>query len=141
EGPWRTLLLVFFAAAIVMPHMFHMTFTENLNSDALKPASWGFPLFLLIMALAVPPILWAGIHLNLDTPPEYYAIGIGLSLNNPWLTLLTFTGGLAAASGIIIVITLSTAAMCLNHLVLPFYKPSVEQDFYRWLLWMRRVLL
>lgn len=141
EGPWRTLLLVFFAAAIVMPHMFHMTFTENLNSDALKPASWGFPLFLLIMALAVPPILWAGIYLNLDTPPEYYAIGIGLSLNNPWLTLLTFTGGLAAASGIIIVITLSTAAMCLNHLVLPFYKPSVEQDFYRWLLWMRRVLL
>ena len=43
--PWRTLLLVFFAAAVVMPHMFHMTFTESLNSDALKPASWGFPLF------------------------------------------------------------------------------------------------
>lgn len=31
EGPWRILLLVFFAAAIVMPHMYHMAFTENLS--------------------------------------------------------------------------------------------------------------
>ncbi|MEN9464491.1 MAG: hypothetical protein RL217_672 [Pseudomonadota bacterium] len=141
EGPWRTLLLVFFAAAVVMPHMFHMTFTESLNSDALKPASWGFPLFLLLMAMAVPPILWAGIYLGVDTPPEYFALGIGLKLNEPWLAIITFIGGLAAASGVIIVITLSTAAMCLNHLVLPFYKPNVQQDFYRWLLWMRRMLL
>ncbi|WP_156357503.1 hypothetical protein, partial [Pseudomonas cannabina] len=47
EGPWRTLLLVFFASAIVMPHMYHMTFTENLNPRSLVSASWGLPLFLL----------------------------------------------------------------------------------------------
>src|SRR5690606_9527936 len=64
EGPWRTLLLVFFAAAIVMPHMYHMAFTENLNPRALSTASWGLPLFLLLMSLAVPPILWAGLYLN-----------------------------------------------------------------------------
>ena len=40
EGPWRTLLLVFFASAIVMPHMYHMTFTENLNPRGLVSASW-----------------------------------------------------------------------------------------------------
>lgn len=141
EGPWRTLLLVFFAAVVVMPHMFHMLFTENLNNNALKTASWAFPLFLLIMAAAIPPILWAGIHLQVDTPAEYFALGIGMKLQMPWLTILTFVGGLAAASGIIIVITLSTAAMFLNHLVLPFYKPNPQQDFYRWLLWMRRLLL
>ena len=50
EGPWRTLLLVFFASAIVMPHMYHMTFTENLNPRALVSASWGLPLFLLLMS-------------------------------------------------------------------------------------------
>ncbi|MBQ0780007.1 MAG: ATPase, partial [Thalassolituus oleivorans] len=115
DGPWRTLLLVFFAAAIVMPHMFHMAFTENMNSRALRPASWGFPLFLLIMSLSVPPILWAGIYLNVDTPPEYFALGIGLKLESPFLTIVTFMGGLAAASGIVIVTTLSTAAMFLNH--------------------------
>lgn len=141
EGPWRTLLLVFFAAAIVMPHMFHVTFTENMNADALKPASWGFPLFLLAMSMAVPPILWAGIYLNVDTPPEYYALGIGLALQSPLLAMVAFLGGLAAVSGVMIVITLASGAMVLNHLVLPFYKPSPRQDFYRWLLWMRRSLI
>lgn len=141
EGPWRTLLLVFFAAAIVMPHMFHVTFTENTNSDAMKPASWGFPLFLLAMSMAVPPIFWAGVYLHTDVPPEYYALGIGFSLQSPALVTVAFLGGLAAASGVMIVMTLASAAMFLNHLVLPFYKPSPKQDFYRWLLWMRRSLI
>lgn len=141
EGPWRTLLLVFFASALVMPHMFHMAFTENSSSRALGYASWGLPLFLLIMAIMVPPILWAGIYLNLDVPAEYYVIGIGLKLNSPWLAGLAFTGGLAAASGIMIVTTLATAAMCLNHLVLPVFQPSPRKDMYDWLLWVRRWLI
>ena len=119
DGPWRTLLLVFFAAAVAMPHMFHMAFTENTNPNALRQASWGFPLFLLIMSFSVPPILWAGYYLDVDTDPSYFAIGIGLHTESAFLTLLVFMGGLAAASGIIIVTTLSTAAMFLNHLVLP----------------------
>ncbi|MEQ3693450.1 MAG: ATP-binding protein [Alcanivorax sp.] len=141
DGPWRTLLLVFFAAAVAMPHMFHMAFTENTNPNALRQASWGFPLFLLIMSFSVPPILWAGYYLDVDTDPSYFAIGIGLHTESAFLTLLVFMGGLAAASGIIIVTTLSTAAMFLNHLVLPVYKPAPRYNFYRWLLWMRRSLI
>jgi PAS domain S-box-containing protein len=141
EGPWRTLLLVFFAAAVVAPHMFHMTFTENLNPKALRPASWGLPLFLLLMSLSVPPILWAGVYLQLDMPAEFYALGIGMALDSKLLVIMTFAGGLAAASGVIIVTTLATAAMLLNHIVLPVYKPGPKQDFYQWLLWMRRYLI
>jgi PAS domain S-box-containing protein len=138
EGPWRTLLLVFFAAAIVMPHMFHMAFTENSSTRALNTASWGLPLFLLIMAIMVPPILWAGMYLELDTPVEYFAIGIGLELQSPWLTAITFIGGLAAASGMVIVTTLAMASMALNHLVLPAFQPNPNKDMYAWLLWVRR---
>ncbi|MCP5326643.1 MAG: PAS domain-containing protein [Oceanospirillaceae bacterium] len=141
EGPWRTLLLVFFAAAVVMPHMFHMAFTENLNVKALQKASWGMPLFLLIMALMVPPILWAGFYLAEPTPPEYFAMGLGLALDSTALTTTAFVGGLAAASGIMIVTTLALAAMAMNHLVLPVYQPRPRQNFYRWLLWVRRWLI
>jgi PAS domain S-box-containing protein len=141
EGPWRTLLLIFFAAAVVMPHMFHMAFTENSSSRALSHASWGMPLFLLVMAIMVPPILWAGIFLEVDTPAEYFAVGIGLELNQPWLAALAFTGGLAAASGIVIVTTLAMAAMTLNHLVLPAFQPNPNKDMYDWLLWVRRWLI
>ncbi len=58
EGPWRTLLLLFFASAIVMPHMYHMTFTENLNPRAMITASWGVPLFLLLMNDLPCWLLW-----------------------------------------------------------------------------------
>lgn len=141
DGPWRTLLLVFFAAAVVAPHMFHVTFTENINPKALRQASWGVPLFLLLMSLSVPPILWAGVYLKLDIPVEFYALGIGMALNSELLVMMAFAGGLAAASGVIIVTTLATAAMFLNHIVLPSYKPSPKQDFYQWLLWIRRFLI
>jgi PAS domain S-box-containing protein len=141
EGPWRTLLLIFFAAAIVAPHMFHVTFTENINPKALRQASWGLPLFLLLMSLSVPPILWAGVYLELSVPAKFYALGIGMALNSELLVILAFAGGLAAASGVIIVTTLATAAMFLNHIVLPSYKPGPKQDFYQWLLWIRRCLI
>lgn len=141
EGPWRTLLLVFFAAAIVMPHMYHMAFTENLTPRSLGPASWGLPLFLLLMSLAVPPILWAGLYLNVPTNPEYFTLGLGVAAGADWLTLVAFIGGLSAASGLIIVVTLALSGMVLNHMVLPIYQPSADNNIYRWLLWTRRSLI
>ena len=141
EGPWRTLLLVFFAAAIVMPHMYHMAFTENINPRSMAVASWGLPLFLLLISLAVPPILWAGLHLNVPTNPEYFTLGLGMASGANWLTLVAFVGGLSAASGLIIVVTLALSGMVLNHLVLPVYQPSADNNIYRWLLWTRRTLI
>ncbi len=141
EGPWRTLLLVFFAAAIVMPHMFHMAFTENLNPRSLISASWGLPLFLLLMSLAVPPILWAGLKLGASTNPEYYTLGIGMAVEQPWLIFAAYVGGLSAASGLVIVVTLALSGMVLNHLVLPLYQPPAEGNIYRWLKWTRRALI
>ncbi|MFG5863320.1 sensor histidine kinase [Metapseudomonas sp. CR1201] len=141
EGPWRTLLLVFFASAIVMPHMYHMTFTENLNPRAMVSASWGLPLFLLLMSLAIPLILWAGLKLGATTNPEYFTLGLGIAMDNPVLALLAYVGGLSAASGLIIVLTLALSGMALNHLVLPLYQPPSEGNIYRWLKWTRRALI
>ncbi|TBU71993.1 ATPase [Pseudomonas daroniae] len=141
EGPWRTLLLVFFASAIVMPHMYHMTFTENLNPRALVSASWGLPLFLLLMSLAVPLILWAGLRLGSTTSPEYFTLGLGIAVDSPTLALIAYIGGLSASSGLIIVTTLALSGMLLNHVVLPLYQPPAEGNIYRWLKWTRRALI
>lgn len=141
EGPWRTLLLVFFASAIVMPHMYHMTFTENLNPRAIVSASWGLPLFLLLMSLSVPLILWAGLKLGATTNPEYFTLGLGIAVNSQALALVAYVGGLSASSGLIIVTTLALSGMALNHLVLPLYQPPAEGNIYRWLKWTRRALI
>jgi PAS domain S-box-containing protein len=144
EGSWGTLLLLAFSAAFLLPRQFHMTFTENLNERALGTASWGFPLFLLLLNLAIPPILWAGTYLDIETSPDFYVLGITLTHESSLLPIITFIGGLSAASAMIIVTTLALASMCMNHLVLPASFPPLlrpETDIYRWLLWGRRLLI
>ncbi len=137
----RSLLLIFFAAAVCAPHLFHMLFAENPERNALRTASWGMPLLLMLMSLPVLPILWAGFRLESDLPPDYFALGIGLALDAPWLVLSVFLAGLGAAIAAIVVTTLAMASMSLNHLILPFYQPGTNRDIYRWLLWIRRLLI
>lgn len=144
QGSWATLLLLAFAAAFLLPRQFHMTFTENFDEKALSTASWAFPLFLLLLNLAIPPILWAGHQLEVQTSPDFYVLGITLHNDAVLLPLLAFIGGISAASAMIIVTTLALAAMCMNHLVLPAsFPPQLhpETDIYRWLLWGRRILI
>lgn len=141
EGPWTTLLLLSFAAAFLLPRQFHMAFTENLGSRSLTLASWGFPLYLLLLNLAILPILWAGTSLDVATAPDYYVLGITLESGTTLLPTLVFIGGVSAASAMMIVTTLALSAMCLNHLLLPASYPDPALDLYRWVLWGRRILI
>ena len=136
----RYLLLLFFSSAVAIPHLFHMLFAERPNNRALRAATWGFPLYLLLLSLPVLPILWATTQLGSDVSIQYATLNIGRALHSPQLELAAFIGGLSAASGTIIVCTLALASMCLNHLVLAFRQPDT-QDIYSWLLWLRRILI
>ena len=76
-----------FAAAFLLPRQFHMIFTENLDDRGLRTASWAFPLFLLALAAAIPPILWAGEAL---AAVAFLMAGLGMHM--------TQTAGLALAA-------------------------------------------
>lgn len=141
DGGWRALLLMSFAAALVLPHMYHMTFSENPSPRALAKASWGLPLYLLLLGLPVPLIVWAGQALEVGVPPAFFSIGVAQALNSPALTLMMYIAGLSAASGLMIVSTLSLAGMVLNHVVLPLKTPKDQGDIYRWLQRVKRLLI
>jgi Na+/proline symporter/signal transduction histidine kinase len=144
EGPWATLMLLSFAAAFLLPRQFHMIFVENIDKKSIDTASWAFPLFLLLLNISIPPILWAGETLNLSIPADFYVLGITLESGSTVLPILTFIGGLSAASAMIIVTTLALATMCMNHLVLPASFPprlSYGTSMYQWLLWGRRLVI
>ena len=144
EGPWATLMLLSFAAAFLLPRQFHMIFVESIDHKNIHTASWAFPLFLLLLNLSIPPILWAGQSLNLSIPADLYVLGITLGTDNVVLPVLTFIGGLSAASAMIIVTTLALATMCMNNLVLPASFPprlSSGTNMYQWLLWGRRLVI
>ncbi len=138
---FHVMALLFFTAAIAMPHMFYATFNESDGQSSLSFASWGLPLYFLLMSLPVLPILWAGLQAGSMVQVEYYPVVIGIAYDAPLITLIAYLGGLSAASGLIIVLTLALSNMCLNHLILPIYQPTAKHDIYRWLLWHRRVLI
>ena len=145
DGPWRTTLLMFFASAVVMPHMFHMTFAENRDMKMLFTASWGLPFFLLLLSISTPLILWAGLKIGSQYPPEYFPLAIGHALDSRWLTIIAYIGGLSAASGLFIVTSLSLSSMLLNHVILPLHQTKepaqVQKNIYRWLTNIKRLII
>jgi len=141
EGPWTSIIFLSFAAAFLLPRQFHMAFTENINPRALPAASWGFPLLLLLLNLAIPPILWAGHVIGAPTRSDYFVLGITLDSGSNLLPIVAFLGGVSAASAMVIVSTVALSAMCLNHLILPASYPDPAVNLYRWLLWGRRIVI
>ncbi len=139
----RVLLLVFFSGAVCMPHIFHMAFAENTDSRNLRHATWGLPLYLLLLSLPILPVTWAGLKLGHGLPVDYSGIGVGIALQASGITATAFVAGLSAASATIIVTTLALANMCINHLVLPFRLLQIdrEQSIYIQLKWVRRSLI
>ena len=144
EGPWATMLLLAFSAAFLLPRQFHMIFVENIRSGNLRSASWLFPLFLLLLNLSIPPILWAGQSLDLSYGADLYVLGVSMQSQWPLLPVFIFIGGISAASAMIIVTTIALASMCLNHLVLPLRltrQKALPVNLYRLLIWGKRILI
>ncbi len=138
---WFSLLLLFVSAPLVLPHLFQILFRENSQPNRLRFITWAAPLYLFLMALPVFPIMWAGIRTGSGFSPEYFTLSIGYALESPTLIWLTYLGGLSAACGITIIAVLSLSSMLLNHAILPFYSPGMDVDIYRWLIWVRRMLI
>lgn len=138
EGASHTLLLVFVATAVTMPHIFHMGVAENPILRNSRTVTWAFPLFLLFLALPIFPILWAGFELSVPLPAQYFTLGVPIMAESPALTILAFIGGLSASTGAVVVITLALSTMVMNHWLLPFLRLRRRQDIYSQLVWLRR---
>ncbi|MBT4521681.1 MAG: PAS domain S-box protein [Halieaceae bacterium] len=139
----RALLLIFFAGAVCMPHIFHMAFAEKPEIHDLRSAGWGLPLYMMLLSLPVLPVTWAGIKLGHDLPLDYTGLAIGLKLQSSSVSAAAFVAGLSAASATIIVTTLALANMCLRHLILPGQVLQIDdtQSIYTQFKWVRRALI
>lgn len=138
---WHSLLLVFCFSAVVLPCMYQIAFTENREPRNLFIATWAFPLYLLVMAMGIPILLWASRALGLHGDPSFFSVELALSSGSTVLVLTLFLGALASSSGILIISTLAISNMLLNHLVLPLKGWPRDDALYQETLRQRRLLI
>jgi Na+/proline symporter/signal transduction histidine kinase len=125
---WFTLLVLSMSAVLLLPRQFQVAVVENVSEDHLRKAMWLFPLYLLIINIFVLPIAFGGVlHLggaSLDA--DTFVLALPLATGHSWLALLTYLGGLSAASSMIIVETVALSVMMSNHLLMPLLVREVS---------------
>lgn len=146
-GGFVPLVLLGALAMFILPHQFHLAVVECRDDADVRAARWQFPLYLLLIALPGLPLAHAGMALLGDrVPSDMYALAVPLSQGGQGVALLAFLGGLSAATGMVVVSTLTLALMIGNHWFAPGLlrgawarADGVERDHRSGLLWLRRV--
>jgi signal transduction histidine kinase len=114
------LMLLGAFAMFVMPHQFHIAVVECREQDDVRTARWQFPLYLILIALPVLPLARAGeALLGNSVPSDLYVLALPLSQGQEGLALFAFLGGLSAATGMVVVSTLTLSLMIGNHWFAP----------------------
>ncbi|MCI5044406.1 MAG: PAS-domain containing protein [Aquisalinus sp.] len=144
-----TLTVLSMAAVLCLPRQFHVMIVECQDEKSIGKAGLGFVSYLIIVSLLVIPITLAG----LKTPatsienPDLFVLALPASQGNDFLTLITFIGGFAAATAMIIVGGVALSTMITNDLLVPAYMNLQrgtnrdQADISRTILTMRRVTI
>jgi Na+/proline symporter/signal transduction histidine kinase len=120
---WFSLVFLSMMAIMFLPRQFQVAVVENVNEDHLRKAAWLFPLYLLVINLFVLPIALGGALLfpgqvnSVD--PDTYVLTLPMAERAESLALLVYIGGLSAATGMVIVATITLSTMVCNDLVMP----------------------
>lgn len=119
-GGFMPLVILGGLAMFIMPHQFHVGVVECRDDRDVRTARWQFPLYLLLIALPTLPLARAGAALLGDgVPPDMFALALPLVEGQRGMALLVFLGGLSAATGMVIVSTLTLSLMIGNHWFAP----------------------
>jgi len=121
SGGFMPLVLLGAFAMFILPHQFHVAVVECRDPRAVRTARWQFPLYLLLIALPVLPLARAGEALlgGSGVPSDLYVLALPLSQGQHALALFAFLGGLSAATGMVVVSTLTLSLMIGNHWFAP----------------------
>jgi Na+/proline symporter/signal transduction histidine kinase len=133
---WMTYLVLSMSAIMFLPRQFHISVVENFSEKHIPTALWLFPVYMLLINIFVFPIAMGGIlkgysPLEADT----FVLGLPLHAGHEWLSLLVFIGGASAATGMIMISSITVSTMITNHFLLPLV------GWIPWLAFLRRRLL
>src|SRR5690606_2164740 len=88
-----TALLLSMLAIICLPRQFHVGVVENNDLRHLRSSRWVLPLYLLLFAVFVLPIVAAGLQmLPPGTKEDMFMLSLPMATGNHGLLLVSFIG-------------------------------------------------
>ncbi len=138
-----TLVLLGALAMISLPHQFHLAVVECRDPRDVLRARWLFPLYLLLISAFLLPLAWSGQLLLAQSSisSDLYVLGLPLRSGAEPLAILAFLGGISAATGMVVMATLTLGIMVGNHWLTPLLLPRVGGDLRNRVLWQRRAVI
>ncbi len=134
---WASYTLLAMSAILFLPRQFHVAVVENSDERHIPSAMWLFPLYMLLINIFVFPIATGGLLGGRPaSEADTYVLSLPLDHGRPMLALFVFLGGFSAATGMIMISSMTMATMITNHLLLPVLDWAPP-----WLGFLRRRLL
>ena len=144
-----TLMFLSMGAIFCLPRQFHVAVVECNNPGDMRHARWLFPLYLILISLVIIPITIGGLAAleSGQHNPDSFVLELPLQYGAEWLAVLVFIGGFSAATGMVIIATLTLSTMISNDIVMPILlrirglKLDQRQDLSGILLLVRRATI
>ncbi len=133
---WMTYLILAMSAIMFLPRQFHVSVIENFDEKHILTAMWLFPVYMLLINIFVLPIAMGGLLAGYPAQQaDTFVLGLPLQAGQEWLSILVFIGGASAATGMILIESITVSTMMTNHLLVPVIQ------WLPWLSFLRRHLL
>ncbi len=117
---WMTYLILSMSAIMFLPRQFHISVVENFDEKHIRTSLWLFPLYMLLINIFVFPIAMGGILKGYSPwEADTFVLGLPLHAGHKWLSLLVFIGGASAATGMIMISSITISTMITNHFLSP----------------------
>jgi len=138
---WISFMILSGSAILFLPRQFHVAVIENSNEDHVDDVTWGLPFYLFLINIFVIPISIVGLSLIGLDQADRFVLKIPMEMGYLNLSLLTFLGGFAAASGMIMVSTMTVTVILSNSIYLPIIERlNLPKAFTQFLLPVRWVI-
>lgn len=111
-------------AILCLPRQFHVIVVEVQQFADARLMRWVFPAYLAVFMLLAVPISSLGSAVQAGgasglPSPDVFIQWLPLAYDADWLALAVFIGGISAATGMVIVATVSLAIMITNEIAVP----------------------
>jgi Na+/proline symporter/signal transduction histidine kinase len=119
---WMTYLILAMSSIMFLPRQFHVSVVENFDENHIRTAMWLFPLYMLLINVFVFPIAIGGLLVGYPAQQaDTFVLRLPMDAGQKWLSLMVFLGGGSAATGMIMISSITVSTMITNHLLLPVF--------------------